>query len=330
LTQAMGRNKAPVFVLGCHRSGTNLLYDMLMSSGGFTQFPDELAVHHTLLPRFGDLSVRGHREKLMAVWLRSKAFRCSGLKAEEIKTKILEDCHSAGDFYRIVMGEVARNQSATRWAVYGPDNAFYIAQIHHELPEALFVHIIRDGRDVALGLSKKNWVPYLPWDRNRRTLVTGAFWMWMVTKGRENGKKAASNYTEVHFEDLVLRPQETLSRLGEFLDHDLSYERIRQAAVGSVARPNSSHEEESPGEGFRPAQRWKQMLSPQDACSFEALYGELLRDLGYETTSNGKASPSLSNQLVRSLYPLYFESKLQLKTHTPLGRFASLVQLELQ
>jgi hypothetical protein len=330
LTRPMDRSKAPVFVLGCHRSGTNLLYDMLMSSGGFAQFPDELAVHHTLLPRFGDLSVRSHREKLMEVWLRSKSFRCSGLEAEEIKTKILEDCHSAGDFYRIVMGEVARHQNATRWAAYGPDNAFYIPRIHQELPEALFVHIIRDGRDVALGLSKKVWIPYLPWDRNRRTLVMGAFWMWMVTKGRENGKKAAANYTEVHFEDLVLRPQETLSRLGAFLDHDLDYERIRQSAVGSVARPNSSHRNESPTDGFSPAQRWKQKLAPQDASSFEALYGDLLRDLGYETTSNGGSSPSLSNQLVRSLYPVYFESKLQLKTHTPLGRFASLVQLELQ
>ncbi|MFZ3245802.1 MAG: hypothetical protein WA185_12075, partial [Candidatus Acidiferrales bacterium] len=78
----MDRNKAPVFVLGCHRSGTNLLYDMLMSAGGFAKYGGNLYVYQTLIPRFGDLGVRDHRQKLMEVWLRSKSFRRSGLDAE--------------------------------------------------------------------------------------------------------------------------------------------------------------------------------------------------------------------------------------------------------
>jgi len=325
------RSEAPVFVLGCHRSGTNLLYDMLMSGGGFARFADDLSVHHTLIPRFGDLRVLNHRRKLMEVWLRSKAFRRSGLSAEDIKSKVLEQCNTAGDFYRIVMGEIARSQNSRRWAAYGPDNAFYIPQIHRELPEALFIHIIRDGRDVALGLNTKDWIPYLPWDRSRRILIMGAFWKWMVTKGRQNGRKAASNYTEIHFEDLILRPRDALARLGEFLEQELDYDRIRQSAVGTVARPNSSHQSESPANGFSPAGRWKQQLGPEDLSNFEALYGDLLEELGYETTSNGaRRSPRLSGELIRTFYPLFFESKLQLKRQTPLGRFASLVPLELQ
>lgn len=329
--KAMERSKSPVFVLGCHRSGTNLLYDMLMSSGGFAKFSADLSVYETLIPRFGDLSVLSHRRKLMEIWLRSKSFRRSGLEAEQVKAKVLTECKSTGDFFRIVMGEIGRAQNATRWAAYGPDNVFYIPEIHRELPEALFVHIIRDGRDVALGLSKKNWIPSLPWDANRRMLVMGAFWTWMVTKGRENGRIAASNYTEVHFEDLVLRPQETLSRLGAFLGYEFDYEQIQQSPVGAVARPNSSHSSASPAAGFSPAQRWKQQLKPEEVSAFEGLYGGLLQELGYETASNGnRPSPSLSGQLVRALYPFYFESKLQLKSHALLGRFASLASLELQ
>jgi hypothetical protein len=330
LTETMDRSKAPVFVLGCHRSGTNLLYDMLMSAGGFAKFASELAVYQTLIPRFGDLSVPIHRQRLMDVWVRSNSFRRSGLDASDIKSKVMKNCETGGDFHRIIMGEIARIQNATRWAVYGPDNAFYIPQIHRDIPKALFVHIIRDGRDVALGLSKKDWIPFLPWDRGRRILIMGSFWEWMVTKGRENGQRVVSNYIEVCFEDLVLRPQETLSRLGAFLAHNLDYKRIQQCAVGTVAKPNSSHQVESPAKGFSPAGRWKQQLTPKDVSAFEALYGDLLRDLGYETASEGKSSPSFSDGLVRSLYPMYFESKLQLKSKTPLGRFASLVQLQLQ
>ena len=331
MTQATDRSKAPVFVLGCHRSGTNLLYDMLMSAGGFAKYSDALGVHPTLIPRFGDLSSLSHRRKLMEVWLRSKAFQRSGLEAEQIRSQILERCNSGGEFYRIVMGEIARRQGVERWAAYDPDNAFHIPSIHEEIPEALFVHIVRDGRDVAFGLSKKNWIPYLPWDSGRRILIMGAFWQWMVTKGRVNGQRAAANYMEVRFEDLVVHPHETLAQLGSFLEQDLNYERILQSPVGVVARPNSSHPLDSAAGGFGPAQRWKQQLSPEDVASFEALYGRLLKDLGYETASNGDGSAApIFDRLVNVLYPLYFETKLQLKSRTPLGRFASLVHLEIQ
>ena len=84
MTQAMNKSKAPVFVLGCHRSGTNLLYDMLMSAGGFAKFAASLSVGTTLIPRFGDLSILNNRRKLMKAWLHSKAFRRSGLDAGEI------------------------------------------------------------------------------------------------------------------------------------------------------------------------------------------------------------------------------------------------------
>lgn len=321
-----------MFVLGCHRSGTNLLYDMLMSAGGFAKYAHTLYVYQTLIPRFGDFRVPSNRQELMKVWLRSKSFHRSGLDAEEINSKILENCTSGGDFYRIVMREIVRKQNAMRWASYGPDNAFYIADIHREIPDALFVHIIRDGRDVAFGLSKKDWIPSLPWDRNKRFLVMGAFWKWMVTKGRVNGREIASNYTEIHFEDLVLRPRETLARLSAFLGQELNYERIQQSAVGTVARPNSSHQSESPANGFSPASRWKQQVSPADVSSFEALYGDLLEELGYETARHDgtRSSATLSDRLVRAWYPFYFESKLQLKHRTPLGRFSSLAPLGLQ
>ncbi|HEV2304869.1 MAG TPA: sulfotransferase [Candidatus Acidoferrales bacterium] len=317
--------------MGCHRSGTNLLYDMLMSAGEFAQYADNLYVYQTLIPRFGDFSSRSNRQALMEVWLRSKSFRRSGLDAEEIKRKILEECNSGGDFYRIVMGEIVRKQNAARWAAYGPDNVFYMPDIHRDVPEALFVHIIRDGRDVAFGLSKKEWIPSLPWDRRRRFLVMGAFWKWTVTKAQQNGRKVASNYTEVHFEDLILHPRETLARLGTFLGQELDYDRIRQRAVGTVAQPNSSHQQESPANGFSPASRWKQQVNPEDVSSFEALYGDLLEELGYETASNGtRRSPPLSGRLIRAFYPFFFESKLQLKNQTLLGRFSSLFPLQLQ
>ncbi len=57
-SQAGGRSLAPVFVLGCGRSGTTLLYHMLLSAGNFAVYRVESNIINLLEPRFGDLSVR--------------------------------------------------------------------------------------------------------------------------------------------------------------------------------------------------------------------------------------------------------------------------------
>src|SRR5258708_6188653 len=104
------RRKAPVFVVGCPRSGTTLLYDMLLSAGGFAVYLAESNVFNLLVPRFGDLSLLANRERLMDAWLQSQLFRASFLDAEKIRAKVLSDCRNGGDFLRIVMGEMSREQ----------------------------------------------------------------------------------------------------------------------------------------------------------------------------------------------------------------------------
>src|SRR6059058_196649 len=111
------RKEAPVFVLGCVRSGTTLLYHMLLSAGGVAVYRAESNAINLLEPRFGDLSVRRNKEKLMEAWLNSKLFRVSGLHAESIRAKVIAECKNGGDFLRIVMGEVARSQNVGRWAI---------------------------------------------------------------------------------------------------------------------------------------------------------------------------------------------------------------------
>ena len=77
------RAKAPVFVIGCHRSGTALLYDSLLSAGGFPLFHAAPYVHTALLRICGNPAVRRNREKLISLWLRSKAFRRTGLATDD-------------------------------------------------------------------------------------------------------------------------------------------------------------------------------------------------------------------------------------------------------
>src|ERR1039458_6452845 len=102
--------------MGCHRSGTNLLYVVMIHSRGFAIYRGFLPIYKILIPRFGSMKSRANREKILETWLRSKGFRRTGLDAEQLSARILNECRTAGDFVRVVMDSVARSQQVQRWA----------------------------------------------------------------------------------------------------------------------------------------------------------------------------------------------------------------------
>src|SRR5437899_12887600 len=104
------RRSYPIFVMGCHRSGTNLLYDTLLSAGGFAVYRGYLPIYKMLIPRFGTLEKIENRRKIMQTWLRSKGFRRSDLDANRLMKLVLDECQTGGDFIRVVMEAIAQNQ----------------------------------------------------------------------------------------------------------------------------------------------------------------------------------------------------------------------------
>ncbi|MGD0164574.1 MAG: sulfotransferase [Candidatus Sulfotelmatobacter sp.] len=329
MESAAKRNQAPVFVLGCPRSGTTLLYHMLLSAGDFAVYRTESNVFNLLVPRFRGMRSAADRRELMETWLRSELFRVSGLDAGEINARIMAECRGGGDFLRIVMQEVARKQGVRRWADCTPDHLLYMEEIKRQIPDALFIHIIRDGRDVALSYVKQGWSHPLPWDRHERLGVAGLYWEWAVGKGREQGRRLGADYQEVRFEELNAKPQETLSRLGLFIDHDLDYERIQRAGIGSVSHPNSSFAGESEGK-FNPVARWKTKMSPGQIAAVGELIGNFLQELGYAPVSEITRETSLRAARLRTSYLAMFEAKYWMRANTPLGRFVRLGRIEIE
>jgi hypothetical protein len=301
---------------------------MLLSTGDFAVYRSESNVFNLLAPRFRGMRSAADRKELMEIWLRSKLFRVSGLDAREISDKIIGECRGGGDFLRIVMEEVARKQGTARWADCTPDHLLYMEEIKRQIPDALFIHIIRDGRDVALSYVKQGWSYPLPWDRDERLGVAGLYWEWVVRKGREQGRSLGANYQEVRFEELITNPRQTLLRLGQFIEHDLDYERIQRAGIGSVSQPNTSFADASE-EIFNPVARWKTKMSVEQTASFEELVGDFLQELGYSPGSEAGRRMSLRASRLRTTYLAMFEAKHWMKA-TPLGRFVGLEPLEIE
>jgi len=313
-------SKAPVFVLGCVRSGTTWLYHMLLSAGNFAVYRTESNVFNVLEPRAGDLSRESHRRGLLDLWRPTRMFQRSGLDMAAIEPRILAECRNGGDFLRIYMEEIARQQGVERWADCTPEHILYLDRIHQTIPDALVIHVIRDGRDVALSTEKQKWIRPLPWDKNGELVAAALFWEWMVRRGRDAGRRLGASYTEVRYEDLVSNPQETLAGLSAFVGQELDYEQILKVGIGSVSKPNTSFYSDKGETGFSPVGRWKQALPERAAAELEAALSETLTELGYPLSAGQLQGLDRTRlKIRRRLYRTYFETKLLLKRQSLLA-----------
>jgi hypothetical protein len=322
--------RAPVFVVGSARSGNTLLYRLLTSSGHFPQYHTEPVVFDLLIPRFGDFRRRRNREELMRYWVRSKQCRLTDLDPQQLTGRVLSEVSSAGDFLTTVMEEMARSQGYQRWAVWGPDNLLHMRTIKHQIPNALFIHVIRDGRDVAYALHTKGFIRPFPWDRRHLLFVSALHWKWKVQRGRRIRHELGNDYLEVRFEDLVLKPQQTLAQIGEFLSLLLDYDLIQISQPGSVSTPNTSFPFELDSGSFAPVGRWKKHLTSEQVQQLESLIGDELQDLGYPLSSPAPAKPSLRLRSLQAVYPAFYSFKEWSRLKTPLGRFVNIDRLVLQ
>jgi len=308
------RSRSPVFVVGCPRSGTTLLYHMLLSAGNFVVYRTESQIFNLLEPRFGDFSNPSNFQRMLRAWKNSRLFRETGLDEKEL-SEAIANCRNGGDFLRAVMEAMARRQGVTRFADCTPEHLLYLRRIKETLPDAIVLHVIRDGRDVALSMAKQNWITPLPWGRGREIEVAALYWDWIVGKGRDSGKALGRDYMEVRFEELVQRPQPTLQTVGQFIGQTLDYDQIRKAGIGSVSQPNTSFVDAA---SFDPVARWKSVMQPQLLSNVQKLTGATLESLDYALAGCAEKASGLPAQ---NLYRSYWDAKLFLKQKTSAGKW---------
>lgn len=323
------RTRAPVFIVGCPRSGTTLLYDFLIRGGSFANYRAESVAFSVLGPAFGNLSYLGNRRRLIDCWLKSRLFEVSGLDADKIRRLMMSDCRSTGDFLRIQMEQIAFQQGLLRWAEKTPDHSLYISEIERQIPGSLFVHLIRDGRDVALSYSRLGWSRPLPWDQQGGLFTAAMYWKWIVRRARNAGAKLGDRYLEVRFEDLVRNPRETILNVGGFVGERLNFDHILKLERCCLKRPNTAFPDEFTCGEFNPVGRWQKKLSKDQIYKLEALVGTYLSELGY-----GLANPSAEGlaltrmRLISGIYQTFLDSKQWLKSKTLLGRLVDLSRME--
>lgn len=309
----------PVFIVGCPRSGTTWLYHILLSAGRFAIYRSETNIYNSFAPAYGDFANVRTRAAFLRKWLRSEYFLRSGLDADAFHSKAMERGTGPGAMLRLLMEEICAYQHAERWAECTPEHALSLARIKRDFPEALFIHIVRDGRDVALSLAKQRFIRPLPWHSDQGELAAAAYWTWIVAAATRQAEAFPSDVLVLKYEDLVTDYAGALEIVSAFIGQRIDVAKVADAGIGSVARPNTSFAAQNGAAAPQTVGRWRTELSPERLGALEAVVGPMLDRFGYSRGAPAASAPAA--RLNAALYKARFGAMWRLRTSTPLGRF---------
>lgn len=255
----------PVFLIGSPRSGTTFLGECV---GGVSSFS------YHFEPRLTKAAVRYVYDEAWTAKKASTVFRW---------------------FYGLLV--LANGDGGLRFAEKTPENCFLVTFLAGTFPDALFVHIVRDGRDAAVSHAEKPWLQagaqqsglrgregtawgpaprfWVEPDRRHEFAtcrdLQRAAWAWRrFTQAAVDGlyQLPPERWLRVRYEQLVTAPDSVATELGEFLGLTATeLDDLRTALRGAV--PSS-------------VGRWKSKLSPHEVDLVSRECGPLLNWLRYQ------------------------------------------------
>jgi hypothetical protein len=290
-----GPGPVPVpFIIGSGRSGTTLLRMMLdrhpdIAVPPETQFIPEVvaACRAAAQPdeTFVERLTGNHRWPDFKVDDDALRRRIATLVPFDVSTALRT-------FYRLY----AERFDKPRWGDQTPVYCEHVELLRDLFPEAHFIHIVRDGRDVALSY-RTVWFGHKDVENGAR------HWMGRVQAARVAGR--FDHYLELRYEHLILEPERTLRRVCQFLDLPwdpvmLDYQEWAKQRLAEMyrevrdpdARLLATAEERVASQKMvarapDPSRiaRWRREMSAIEVRRFEAVAGGLLRQLGYEVVT---------------------------------------------
>jgi hypothetical protein len=285
------RRDPAVFVVGMNRSGTTLLRMMLDAHPQLTIPPETHFVPDLIKAARADGATA---EDALAAMKSAREWGDFGFSDEEMLARLRALPQiKPGPVVRTFYEAYTEQQGKPRWGEKTPTYVQKMKLIQRALPEARFVHVIRDGRDVALSVL----------DRTVRDLTAADVatrWQKKISKAREDAPQL-EHYTEIRYEDLILDTEPVLRRVCEFIElpwddrmlayHERSGERLQEMARAlpgdgraqelSVERRMQTHAMTTKPPSADRVARWRAQMSSEQRAEFEAVAGDLLVELGY-------------------------------------------------
>lgn len=283
----------PVLVLGVRRSGTTLLRVMLDRHSKLA-VPDE----SYFVPQLADRHLRHvDPDKFVDDLRRIDTLAEWDVPLERVRARLTTGM-PIGAAIATVYAVYAEACGKPRWGDKTPMYMQNLRLLERLFPDALFVHLIRDGRDAALSfLSMPKGLMTETWMQPRDVAGFAGQWRAEVKAAQRLGRRVGDGrYLEVRYEDLVGDVESVLRRISTFAR--LPYEPAMADYAGNVdvsTKPHQQSLKRPPTAGLRD---WRLQMSPEDVSAFDRVAGDLLDELGYESHER----PGVAAMLRRASY----------------------------
>ncbi|HEX7256157.1 MAG TPA: sulfotransferase [Gaiellaceae bacterium] len=272
-----------VFVVGCPRSGTTLLQRMLDHHPQLAVANDTHFIPHGVIDPTDQAEPPLTAEIVERV--RSyRRFHRLGLPDEAV-TSAADRARTYPEFVQMLYDELARIRGKPLAGEKTPSYVRRLPLLHRLFPSARVIHVIRDGRDVAL--SALEWATETkgpgkrPLWRDEPVGVCALWWRRHVLAGRKDGQWIGRDgYAETRYEQLVADAESELRRITTFLHLPYASEMAEFHVGKTRSDPGLSAKSAwlPPTPGLRD---WRSGMAERDLALFEELAGDLLDELGY-------------------------------------------------
>jgi hypothetical protein len=275
-----------VFIVGCSRSGTTLLQRLVDAHSLIA-----ITSQTNWVTRYFEMRTGLTPEGLVAPEMVPRLieyhrFPALGIDREDLEGLITPServsysnfVSGVFDLYGETRGKRLAGSKIPAWVRSIPT-------LHALWPEAKFVHLIRDGRDVCMSIlswkkASRKVGRFTTWTEDPLS-TTALWWEWSVRLGREDGSSLEPGlYYEMRYESLIAHPADECAALCTFLG--LPYE-------DEMLRFHKGRERTEPGLDAKRAWQpvtsglrdWRSQMPAGDVERFEAAVGDLLDELGY-------------------------------------------------
>ena len=300
------------FVCGVTRSGTTLVRLMLDSH------PDLAIPGEThFVPKLIKSAERSKQsaDDYADMIIDHKRWGDFHLDANDLRSRIRDlDRPNAADALRTFYMTYAEREGKARYGDKTPGYIQEMRRIERVLPEARFVHIIRDGRDVSLSHMRMNWGPET-FEQSAR------LWRNRIRRTRKMAK-TTKHYMEIHFEDLVQDTEGVLRRVCDFVELEfdpvmLDYHERAEGRLAEKARtlPRKNRPDQ-PAEARIASHKlaneppradrigmWRERMTPEQVVEYEAIAGDMLTIMGYEVSTDEGRARAAEKEAVRTPWP---------------------------
>lgn len=290
----------PIFILGCHKSGTSLLRSLLDGHGELVVFPREVHFFHHAgawidYPLRGALPV----ERDKAAFMASVVKRMEGARRNidpyadsppsirydlerftscfgAFEPKALKELYEAfaASLYCSLFG--ARLSNGARIVDKSVENAEYAGVLRWMFPDCSFIHIVRNPYATIVAIRRsRGRKGYPEMDKAARSLYSSYYYLF-------KNRMYLDRYLVVRYEDLVNNTRAVMSQVSDFLHIRFTGNLLAPTVLGTPWQGNSTSDMPFSGVSGHPLTAWKESINDFEVHLVNRIAGPVLQEYGYD------------------------------------------------